>query len=268
MLLERGIDVRAFTRRSARARDLALLGVEIAVGDFDDPSTVEAAATGCEAMFLVSADSPSQVAQEVSAATAAHEAGVRHVVKLSSSDAGQRPYIWSRNHGEIEAALARYGVPHSVIRPHFFMQNYLSLLHRTGDRTAELRVPGGDGKIGAIDAHDIARVAAALLERGEPTYTRHLLTGSRLVSFGDVAAAFSNVTGYDIAYVDQPETEFVADAGGTPEGDSDVIALFAETREGGLAILSDEVERITGTPPRTIDEFAAANRDAIMSAVD
>ena len=95
--------VRALVRDLERGR-LALLGmgVDIMLGDFDWPDTVAAAAAGCEGMFLVATDGDRQVAQEIAAAKAAVGAGVDHIVKLSASDAGQGPYIWSVAHTEIE----------------------------------------------------------------------------------------------------------------------------------------------------------------------
>src|SRR5215467_2486395 len=53
LLLERGHHVRAGTRDrdSAAARELAVLGAELVVCDFDDPSTIEDAARGADAVF-------------------------------------------------------------------------------------------------------------------------------------------------------------------------------------------------------------------------
>src|SRR5215216_5521928 len=55
VLLQKGHNVRAFVRRpdSPEAKELERLGAELAVGDFEEPSTFEDAARGMDAAFVV-----------------------------------------------------------------------------------------------------------------------------------------------------------------------------------------------------------------------
>src|SRR4029453_16455495 len=50
-LVERGDEVRALVRDPARARTVLPAAVEPGVGDVTDPSSLEAAAAGCEVVF-------------------------------------------------------------------------------------------------------------------------------------------------------------------------------------------------------------------------
>lgn len=180
-LVARGAAVRALVRDMERGR-MALLGlvVEFAIGDFDKPETVAAAASGCEGMFLVSSDGDRQVSQETAAAKSAVGAGVEHIVKLSSSDAGQRSYAWSRAHAEIEQVIAQLNVGYSFLRPHYFMQNFLSLLKVDPNGTITMEAPADGGTIGAIDAYDIGECAAELLATRKPLVKpMHCLRGLR-----------------------------------------------------------------------------------------
>ncbi|MGH8631147.1 MAG: SDR family oxidoreductase [Burkholderiales bacterium] len=76
--------VRVLTRD---ARKVAHLGdqVELAVGDLDRPETLVAAMQDVERLFLVTLGTAQQ---DANALAAAKQAGVQHVVKLSTLEAG------------------------------------------------------------------------------------------------------------------------------------------------------------------------------------
>ena len=83
----------AAARRGGRARpgvgvarksaSIQRLGVETALGDFEQPDTLDAAMAGCDHVFLLSPPSPHQPEQERNAIDAAKRVGVGHVVALS-----------------------------------------------------------------------------------------------------------------------------------------------------------------------------------------
>jgi uncharacterized protein YbjT (DUF2867 family) len=81
---EIGVPVRAFVRDPAKAA--AMLGddVELAVGDFDDPGSIQAALDGVDGVFLACSNQPRQVEYEKRVIDAAEEMGVRRIVKLSA----------------------------------------------------------------------------------------------------------------------------------------------------------------------------------------
>ena len=85
-----------------------MLGLETALGDFEQPDTLDAAMAGCDHLFLLSPPSPHQPEQERNAIDAAKRAGVGHVVALSvlgsSPDAS---VAFGRWHGEIDRHLYR-----------------------------------------------------------------------------------------------------------------------------------------------------------------
>lgn len=268
-LVSRGVGVRALVRDLERGK-LATLGmtVELIQGDFNKPETIADAAKGCEGMFLVSTDSERQVSQEITSAKVAIEAGIQHIVKLSSSDAGQRPYAWSVAHAEIEESIAEMDVGFSFLRPHYFMQNYFSLLKAAANGQITLEAPASDGTIGAIDAHDIGECAAVLLASGKPLGTHALLTGPENVSMDRVARAFANAVGRQITFVDLEPAEYRAQLESEDaESAGDIADVFSEVRVGTMAVQTNEVELITGNAARSIEQFALANVESINRAI-
>jgi NAD(P)H dehydrogenase (quinone) len=268
-LVTRGVGVRGLVRDLERGK-MATLGmaVELVLGDFDDPATVAEAATGCDGMYLVVADGKNQVRQEVDAARAAVEAGVEHIVKLSSSDADERRSYWAVAHSDIEQAIAKMDVGYSVVRPNYFMDGFLDLFKVDSSGNITMEVPIGDGKIGAIDPYDIAETSAALLAGGIPLNGHALLTGTENISMNRVADAFASVSGRKITYVSPDPATYRAALeieGSASAGD--IADIYEEVRSGTAEMVSNEVERITGTPARSIEQFASANVAAINAAI-
>ena len=112
LLAEQGTPARALIHTPDKAAPIQRLGLETAVGDFEQPDTLDAAMAGCDHLFLLSPPSPHQPEQERNAIDAAKRAGVGHVVALSvlgsSPDASA---AFGRWHGEIDRHLAESGLP-------------------------------------------------------------------------------------------------------------------------------------------------------------
>ena len=128
---------------------------------------------------------------------AAKDAGVRHVVFLSLLGVEKNQV---EPHAQVERFILEAGLPHTFLRPSFFMQN-LSTTHRDDIREhGELFVPAGQGRTGFIDARDIAAVGArTLLEDGHEGKA-YDLTGSEALTYAEVAALFTEVLGRPIRY--------------------------------------------------------------------
>src|SRR5690606_2964220 len=127
--------------------------------------------------------------------------------------------------------------------------------------TGEVRSSSGDGAIPFIDTRDIAAVAAHVLaepERHEGEI--HTLTGGEALSYARATAVISRTIGRPLSFI--PETIDEAwirrrAAGQPPWMVSAHLAIAEYQRAGGpTAKTTDTIERLTGRPPRTIEDFA------------
>jgi uncharacterized protein YbjT (DUF2867 family) len=82
-LQARGEPFRVLVRDAAKVSDHND-AVEVVVGDFARPETLDAALTGIERVFLASFDSPDQAKLQGNVLTAAKRRGVRHIVRIST----------------------------------------------------------------------------------------------------------------------------------------------------------------------------------------
>jgi uncharacterized protein YbjT (DUF2867 family) len=149
----------------------------------------------------------------------------------------------------------------AVLRPSWFMQNFTgSHVQACALRArAELMSATCGGRIGFIDARDIAAAAMAVLV-GDAPNRDPILTGPRAMSYDDVAAAISGAAGCSVRHVAVSAARlreaFLSD--GLP---ADYAAMLADLdtliAAGADDRVTDEVRVLTGASPRTFEQFAA-----------
>jgi uncharacterized protein YbjT (DUF2867 family) len=257
-LRARGATARAFVRDPAKAAAVLPPDVEVAAGDLDDPASVRAALGGVDQVFLTTTTGPLQVAQETAVIDAAAELGVRRLVKLSTvgAQAGS-PLPGMDWHGQVEDHLRASPVPSVVVRAAFFMSNLLAGADAVR-QAGKLFAPAGGGKVAMIDPGDVAAAAAAVLTTPGHLGATYELTGPAPVTYDDVAAALSDVTGRRVDFVDVPPAAareaFVA--GGLPDFlVTHLDGAFGLIRSGALEQVTDTVRTLTGRDARSVADF-------------
>lgn len=260
-----GHRVLALTRRpdTEPAARLAALGAEPVAGDYRAPEALKDRLPKVDAVFLATADAPDQDRVEAHIVAMLAARGRPHVVKLSAQSAGLTPpRSFGVFHRRAEEALARSGLPHTILRPTFFQQ---SLLLFAGDiaKKGKLIAPAGRGRVAMVDVADIARAAAAVLGRDSHHGQCYTLSGPSAHGFGEVAAKLTALLGRRIRYASPPA--FAARLvlpmmTGMPRWQSNLaVDLFVALRAGAQAVPTDAVERLTGRPAASLDAFLADN---------
>jgi uncharacterized protein YbjT (DUF2867 family) len=121
-------------------------------------------------------------------------------------------------------------------------------------------LPFGNGRAGIIDVRDIVDAAVeALLSPGGHERRTYTLTGPASISMHDVASALTRALGRDVKYVDVPVQAGVDSliAMGMPKFMADTYGeLFVNFAQGGADRATADVEKVTGHPARSVDDFA------------
>ncbi|MFY9933547.1 MAG: NmrA family NAD(P)-binding protein [Streptosporangiaceae bacterium] len=264
LLAERGLPVRALVRdgRQAKVTALAEAGAEIAVGDMEVPASVDAALADVTTVVLVS---PGMPAQELNVIKSAARTEVGHVVKASSNASADSPIARRRWAAEIEAGLAASGLPHTLLRSNGYMQNTLALAPAIA-KTSSFGSAAGAGKMGMVDARDVAAMAAevAVSTSGGAGKAGHAgktywLTGPELITYFDVAAVLSKLLGRAVTYreLSFEENKKAMVEAGVPEPVAQMNAqAFSMIADGDGAWLSDDIPAVLGRPARSYEQFA------------
>ncbi len=269
LLARRGVPLRAMTRDPARLSSVKT-DVEVVGADFEAPETLRPAVAGVEGVFLLTAPGASVPEHDLAMINAARVGGVRRVVKLSAvggrsstDDGGTVPAGW---HEPGEQALVDSGLAWTALRPSSFASNALLWADAI---QADQPVPNmtGIGTQGVVDPRDVAEVAVKALLGTEYDGKTLTLTGPDLVSVPDQVAQLSEVLGRPVSTVDIP-LEAAREqmlAGGLDPSVVDVAVRESElVRDGGNAVVTDDVHRVLGRPARPFRTWALDHRGAFL----
>src|SRR3712207_5386326 len=149
----------------------AELGAEVASGDLEDRASIERVLDGVDGVFSVQqfweAGAEGEVRQGVLLADAAKGAGVDHYVYSSVGSAHREtgiPHFESK--WEVEEHVRGSGVPYTVLRPVYFMQNWEFMREPIfGGMLPQPLDP--DKPFQMVDANDIGVFAAMAFENPE-----------------------------------------------------------------------------------------------------
>ncbi|MER5665484.1 NmrA family NAD(P)-binding protein [Streptomyces mirabilis] len=275
-LRARDVPVRVMVRRDDdRAAELRVLGAEVVIGDLTRPETVAAALEGVGRMYFAMPVSPDQLLAAAVVASVAREQGeldglvdmsqmtVSQMTATSTGESHQQRLHWLS-----EQVLNWSGLPVVHIRPTAFLDNplFTTLAARSIRDNGTIALPFGTGRTSPVAVDDVARVVATVLRDPAP-HIGHVyeLTGPRTVDMTEMAEEFSRALGRPVSYVDVPlgqwRTEVLAEAGLPPHTEQHIATMARLHRENRYDRASDDVERVTGVPAQTIEDFVAARRD-------
>ncbi len=244
-------------------------GVEYVTGDLEKPESVIAALQGVDKAFLLSPEDPRMPELHGKFAAAAKDAGLRHLVRLSILPANpDAPLPLAKWHGEADRLVMQSGVPYTILRPASFMQNFL---RSVGTISSEGAMFGamGDGKVGHIDAQDIADVAVTVLTSEGHEGKIYPLTGPESLSMAEVAARLSTTLGKTIKYVNVSPDEAKSGmmAMGMPDWRAGAwVGLGGMIAMGKADMATPAVKNILGREPHNVDQFAAEYAQALGGA--
>jgi uncharacterized protein YbjT (DUF2867 family) len=262
--------VRAMVPTAEEADDLRGYDVEVVIGNFDHPETLDDALLGTRAAFLVAPAGPDLTAREQAFLDAVDRSPDRpHVVKLAALGWEEPRSRFSAGHGEVIERLRGTGIAHTILAPNGFMQDILKFAAMLQEESA-LLLPAGEGAVSHVDARDVAAVAAHVLSRPGPHEGRsYAVTGPVALSYADVADHLGALTGRTVTYTDTPPGDVRRRLLGydwqewTVDGMLEVYAAYAA---GAAAVVTDEVQKATGRPACDLACFLRDHAAAFQTA--
>jgi uncharacterized protein YbjT (DUF2867 family) len=260
-LLAQGHLVRALVRATASPAALALqrAGVELAVGNLEDPASLDRALAGADALFGVTTPFEGLAAEAdkgIALVEAARRANLAHMVYTSACDADRHTGIPSFERKlRVEQHLRASGVPFTIVAPVYFMENLrtpfsLARLHE-GEYARWMPL---DRKLQLITVEDIGRFCARVFEQREAFLGRRIdLAGDSLDGW-ETAAVLSRVLRREIRPVALPLASFPAN----DELSRNTATLLAWLADTGFSADIEGLRRqYPETDWRTLEQWAA-----------
>ncbi|HEV7755565.1 MAG TPA: SDR family oxidoreductase [Mycobacteriales bacterium] len=266
-LLDRGVpaaEIVAAGRSTDKIADLADRGVRVRRIDFTDPATLAEAFAGADRVLLVSSSEVGRRAeQHRNAIDAAREAGVTLLAYTSIAQAETTTMLLAAEHQATETYLRESGVPFTLLRNGWYLENYTAQLPVALEHGAILG-SAGEGRVSAATRADYAAAAAAVLTGEGHEGKAYELGGDHSFTLPELAAEITRQTGTEVAYRDLPVEEYtqVLVGVGLPE---QAAAVFADSdrgiARGELLVESGDLSRLVGRPTTSLtDGLAAALR--------
>jgi len=267
-LLRKGTGLRAIVRNAEKAESLKAAGVELIIGDVGDKAVLERAMTGVNKALMTIPNSERQLELEKQFVDVAKKSGVQHVVKMSSMEAvadAKSPI--AKIHYASEQYLQKSGLAWTMMKPNFFMQNFLGSAGTIKEQ-GKFFLPMGQGKTVMVDTRDIGACVAAVMTGTGHEGQRYKITGPEVLSFADAADRFSKVLNRKIEYVHVPMEAYRKTLARFLTNEwhlNAVCALFQEIAEVQTLHTTDTVQKLTGQPPISFSQFVKDHK-AVFTA--
>jgi NAD(P)H dehydrogenase (quinone) len=246
---------RLVVRDPTRAPDIE--GTTVARASYDDLGASTAALQGIDVLLMVSAaETPTRREVHRTFIHAAAEAGVTHIVYTSfASPAPDATFTLGRDHFDAEQTIRDTGLTYTFLRDNL----YLDFIPVFANEQGVIRGPADDGRFAAVARADVAEVAATVLRSAEDhADAAYELTGPEALTMAEAAQRASAALGRPLRFED--ESEEAAYAWRREEYRADDwqldawVSTYTAIRDGELAQVSDDVRRVTGHLPRTLED--------------
>lgn len=232
---------------------------EIITGDLADKQSLAEALKGIEKAFLLTNSSEQAEELQLNFVNAAHEAGVKHIVKLSQFAAEVNSLVrFLRYHAKVENRIKELGIDYTFLRPNLYMQGFLAFkdsIKKDGVFYASV----GDARVSIVDTRDIAAIAArSLTEEGHENKIYNITSPQSLTHY-EIAEIFSEVLDKKISFINVTDEQMAGalKAAGFPDWQvGGLIEDYAHYARGEASEVYDTVKEVTGTEAITFNRFA------------
>lgn len=250
--------------------EFAAAGAHVRRADFDDPASLLPAMEGGERMLLISTVRVgSRVEQHTAAVEAAKARGVKHVVytSLLGVRTPGNPSVEGYDHIATERMIEASGLAYTHLRDSLYAEAVATAMAIPALSAGHKPENAGRGRVPIVSRDDCVATAVGVLTQDGHANKAYDVTGPELWTLPDAMAAVSQMAGkpIEIEPVDDEGMYRYFDSLGVPRKASDVIpdgpipwasegmVTFGQSiREGFMDVVSDDVERITGRPPRPL----------------
>jgi NAD(P)H dehydrogenase (quinone) len=253
----------AAVRDPGKVADLADQGVLVRHADYGNPASLDAAFEGATKVLLISSNElGNRVSQHRNVIDAAVRAKVGLLAYTSVLHADTSTLSLAAEHRETEAAVRAAGLPYSLLRNGWYVENYTAGL---GGALAHGALAGGagEGRIAAAARADYAEAAAVVLASAGAVEQVYELAGDQAFTLAELAAEVSRQTGKEIPFHNLPQQEYqeMLLNIGLPAPLAELIAdSDAQAAKGALFDSSKALSKLTGHPTITL---AAAVKAAL-----
>ncbi|WEK45943.1 MAG: SDR family oxidoreductase [Candidatus Andeanibacterium colombiense] len=263
-------DLIVLSRTTDKLAEFAEAGASVHAADFDDPASLLAAMAGGERMLLISTTRVgTRVQQHTNAVEAAKANGVKHVVYTSILGCGKpgNPSVEQFDHLATERMIEQSGLAWTHLRDSLYAEAVATAMAIPALQAGHKPENAGMGLCPIVSRDDCVAIAVGVLTQEGHENKAYDVTGPELWALPDAMALVAQMAGkpieiepvddegmyryFDSLGVARKASDVVPD-GPIPWASEGMVTFGQSIREGFMDVVSNDVERITGRPPRTL----------------
>ena len=232
--------------------------------DYSDIDSLNEAMNGVSCVFVLIPDSPQMVEYAKNINSAIKAGNISHFVFLSGLGVTVAPETWlSKQLIQCENIFRKSGLSGAIVRPCFFMQNFIN--HYPPQPDNNIYLPIDDGKISYIDTRDVASFCASILttiQEKDGINTYHL-SGQYSLDLYEIADLFTKVLGKKYTYI--PISIEVAkkqmEDNQLPSWLINMMdGIYGRVKQNAYSIHSNDFQVIMGRQPSEFSKFIESYR--------
>lgn len=252
--------ISAFVRDASKAADLEAQGVEIRVGSYDDVASLDNAMQGIEKVLLISGgEAENGLQQHQNVVDAAQKAGVNCVAYTSRNlkDRNALTNDLMKRHFQTEDYIKASGLNCILFRNALYLDVVPQFIG--GEKVFEIGInlPAGEGRVAYALRSEMGEAIANVLAENDCGNRTYKLTGGEQSSFGDVAAALTELSGKTVKYTSVEKSAFesqMRERGTLEPLIRKVAGFITDIKNGQEEEISFELENLLGRKPASLKD--------------
>ena len=235
-------------------------------GDYDRPESLATAYAGLDRLLIITTAAPEpgkRGAQNVAAIDAAVKAGVKHIVFMSAVGTRQEEEpARGASYWRGEQHLIAKAPAWTILRMNFYAEALVQLAQAALNQGV---LPGlAENRAAFVARGDVAAAAAGILLGDGHAGAIYNATGSERLSGAERASLIAEITGRPLAFrvitlafrvITEEQLRAALTRAGLPAGAVNiVVGIQASFAAGVFDIVTGDVERLGGRPPKPLRE--------------
>ena len=235
--------------------DFKKAGVEVRVGDFDNPSSLLKALNGIDQVLLISGTDPvNRFLQHKNVVDAALKNGIKRIaytsIAMNDFSISSNQFLM-QSHFQTEDYIKASQVNYTFYRNNLYADTILMFAGENPFETG-INLPTEHGKVSFALRREIGEAIANDLLISESGNRIYQMTGFQSYSFSDIAFELSKISGSDVNYNDLKAIEYkeILKKYEIPEEYIEIYSAFTEDiKNNQHNIISSDLEKLLGRKP-------------------